>query len=219
MPRQDVYKTLNELFEIGLIEKKLIKPVEFRAIPVDRCLSLIIERRKKKNHEIEEMAKKIVIASPKKQVTIEREDSSQIILIPKKGPIGLKARDMINRAQKTICVISPHQKIYPWIFKDLKPLRKALARNVRIRFLTDSKWNEEQKQNYWLTQVSRHLPQIKYLPFPPNVSLGVYDSRELILELSANGGFLESEVIVTENLSLIDMAIKYFQLMWSQAEF
>ena len=219
MPRQDVYKTLNELFEIGLVEKKLIKPVEFRAIPVDRCLSLMIERRKRKNHEIEELAKRIVFASPKKPVTIEREDSSQIILIPKKEPIAFKARDMINCAQKTICVISPHQKIFPWIYRDLKPLRKALARNVRIRFLTDSKWNEEQKQNYWLTQSNGHRPKIKYLPFLPKVSLGVYDSRELILELSATGGFLESEVIVTENLSLIDMAINYFQLMWSQAEF
>jgi sugar-specific transcriptional regulator TrmB len=217
LPRQDVYKTLSELYEIGLVEKALTRPIEFRAIPTDRCLSLLTERENKKYNEIKRSAAKVFSAPLKTSLTKQDSFSAQILLIPKKEPTHFKARDLINLAQQSICVISPHQNLFPWIDEDAKEIRKALERRVNVRFITDSQ--NGNNRSHWSSQTFQGAlsPVVRYLEHSPSVSLGIYDDKKLIFELSAAEGFLGSDVIVTENPSLVDMAATYFRVKWDQA--
>jgi sugar-specific transcriptional regulator TrmB len=41
--RPDVYRNLSKLQKIGLVEKIIRKPVEYRAIPMKKGLSLLLE--------------------------------------------------------------------------------------------------------------------------------------------------------------------------------
>ena len=217
LPRQDVYKTLNELYDIGLVEKALTRPVEFRAIPASRCISLLISRKKKRNKEIEQSARIMFSSSAERSFENKDADFAQILLVPKREPVSLKARDMVNLAQHSICVVSPHQNLFPWVQEDSKEIEKALARQVKIHFITDSNGNKDPPSEFHGIFRNGSTPEIRHVPHPPAVSLGIYDHKKLILELSSTRGFLGSDVIITENPSLVDMANKYFQLLWNQA--
>ncbi len=217
LPRQDVYKTLSELYEIGLVEKTLTKPFEFKAIPAEKCIHLLVTRRKQNNSEIEATARKI-FSSTKKPTIKERDDSSQIVLIPRKEPIFYQATAIFRRAQETISAISPHWKILPWIHKGSRHLDKILARNVQVRFITDTHPDMKQLHKSYRFFSGECCPEIRYLSSVPTASFGLCDRRKLMLDLSSTGGFLESEAIVTENPSLVEMANRYFELLWSQSE-
>ncbi len=217
LPRQDVYRTLHELFEMGFVEKIIAKPTVYRAISSERCISLLIERRKQKNFELEKAAKKLFSSSSIRTSLREDQESNQIILVPKKESTALRARKLINNSKKSICVVSPSQKIFPWLFNESKPFMKALSRCVRIKILTDLN-NSQQLLKSINKLRANALFEIKYLERPPKVSFGLYDNKKLILELSPTNGFLESEVIVTDNQCAVEMAINCFQLMYNQAE-
>ncbi len=218
LPKQDIYKTLAELYEIGLVEKTLTRPVEFRAIPPDKCLSLLIQRQKQVNSEIEQVAKK-VLASPSK-VLLKNDESGvkQLLLVPRREPTLYKALDLINSARHTICVVSPHQNLFPWIDKENKAIEKALARNVTMRLITDTQNSPKPPDELRRIFQNGVSPQIRYLNHSPAASFGIYDYKKLILELSTTDGFVGSDVIVTENPSMIEMASTYFKVMWTQAK-
>lgn len=46
--RQEVYRILKELQEKGLVEKIIVMPTKFKALPIEDCLRTLIERKKKK---------------------------------------------------------------------------------------------------------------------------------------------------------------------------
>ena len=46
-PRQDVYKVLDELLQLGLIEKELSAPTKFTTIPIHDACSLLLRRKVK----------------------------------------------------------------------------------------------------------------------------------------------------------------------------
>ena len=216
--RQDVYRVLTELFEIGLVEKALAFPTEFKAISGNKCISLLVQQRKKATIQMQKAASKILSNLTKTTKEKSGEDTSQLVLVPEGEATLFEAQDLIGQAQKTICVISPSQKLFPWVHNESKSLGKALSRNVKTRFITDLNTNKANLLQPLLKLEKNPLFETRYLTRPPSASFGVYDNRKMILELSATGGFLDSQAIVTKNPCLIDMAANYFRLMWSQAE-
>lgn len=218
LPRQDVYKTLNELYETGLVEKALTKPIEFRGIASSKCISLLVERQKQRCKGMEQQAKKAFRTQTKNPEINEAPSSVQILMVPKKEPTLFRAKNMVNSATQSICVVSPHQNLFPWIHKESKAFENALKRGVIVRFITDAHNGTKGSNGSYRIFRSELSPEIRYLTYPSQVSFGICDHKKLILELSAHLGFLGSDVIITENPSLVDMATTYFEVMWSQAD-
>jgi sugar-specific transcriptional regulator TrmB len=46
--RQDVYQTLSDLQDKGLIEKVIAKPAEYQAIPANDIISILLQRKNEK---------------------------------------------------------------------------------------------------------------------------------------------------------------------------
>jgi sugar-specific transcriptional regulator TrmB len=218
LPRQDIYKTLAELYEIGLLEKTLTRPVEFKAISTSQCFSILIQRRKQKNSEIEQLAKEVLRIPEKRPLIKDSSDSASLLLVPKREPTLIRARNLIDSAQSSICVVSPHQNLFPWIDKEAKAIEKALTRHVKVRFVTDSQGGTSNPKEAYRIFQNGISPEIRFVERPPTASFGIYDGKRIILELSTNDGFLGSDTLVTENASLVDMATAYFQVMWRQAK-
>jgi sugar-specific transcriptional regulator TrmB len=51
--RQDVYRTITELREFGLVEMVIGNPALFRAIPLQETVSILMEKKKPKNPSID----------------------------------------------------------------------------------------------------------------------------------------------------------------------
>jgi len=211
-PRQDVYRVLNELFEIGLVEKEITTPTQYRAIPINDCLNLLTERLTKKTKEIQLTAHK-TLNHLTKNLPLKKEPC-KIILVPNKEPIALKSRDLLNSVQENLMVISPPNKLFPWLFEQKCLFQKALKRNVKLRLITKRPANEKALQQTIQTLNENSNFKIKYLPQTPAVSFSLYDTKRIILELSAKEGYTKSQAIICENSSLIELASSYFELNW-----
>jgi sugar-specific transcriptional regulator TrmB len=215
--RQDAYQTLNELFEMSLLEKTFTKPAEFQAIPPKLCLELLTQRRNRTTTEINQTAKKIFYDFKKRKEKSSKENQ-QIMLIPKEEPVLLNAKDLVKFARKTIRVITPIQKMSAWIQEEADSFLNALNRNIKLQFITDFPKNTNSWQKILAPFEYEPNFEMKYIPNSPLASFGIYDSEKILLELCAEGNYLGSQVIITENTSIIEMASSHFELMWSQAK-
>jgi sugar-specific transcriptional regulator TrmB len=215
IPRQDIYRILDELFEKGLVEKVFAKPVEFKAISPGECLKLLVQRRTNETENLKNEALKVFDACH--FAVKERKIGSRTVLVPPREPVLLKASELLASMKKSLAVLSPPHKLFPWIFAHQELFEQAIRRNVMLRFITMKTEGGALPKFLGLSGRGLWL-ETRFVSKRPSVSFGVYDDRKVILELSADDGYLESQVFVSDNQCLVEMALSYFETVWMQAE-
>jgi sugar-specific transcriptional regulator TrmB len=210
--RQDIYRVLDELFEIGLIEKVVKMPFEFKAIPIDKCVALLVKQRNRKTVELRKTA--IENLSLNEYLTKQGlENRSSKVLVLNQESVLFKVEELFSSTYESIFVFSPPQKLYPWIFDHAMLLRKALKRRVQIKLLTSD--NNSKLPPFF--KVSHSNLELKFVEKIPRVSFGLYDNKNVVFEFEADNGYLESQVLFSDNPCLIQLALECFTCHWSQA--
>jgi sugar-specific transcriptional regulator TrmB len=216
IPRQDIYRVLNELFEIGIIEKVVKMPNEFKAIPTDKCIALLVKRRNRKTKEFRKTA--IENLSLKKYAMKQNtETNSSTIIVQKEESVLLKAEELLSSASKSVFVLSPPQKLYPWIFEHSLFFEKALKKSVQINIITFLENGNTKVPEIFEKFLCYDFFEMRFIPKIPAVSFGLYDNKKIIFEMEVNNGYLESQALVSDNPCLIELALACFKSEWSQA--
>jgi sugar-specific transcriptional regulator TrmB len=215
IPRQDIYRILDELFEKGLVEKVFAKPVEFRAISPGECLKLLVQRRTNETENLKNEASKVFDACH--TAVKKRKTESRTVLVPPREPVLSKAAELIVSLKKSLFVLAPPHKLFPWIFAHQELFEEAIRRNVMLRFVT-MKTERGALPKFLGRSRSGSLLETRFVLERPSLSFGIYDDRTVILELSADDGYLESQAIVSDNQCLVGLASVCFESMWMQAD-
>jgi len=198
-----------------LIEFLLSKPKQFVAIPLKECLNLLTKIR---NSETEEFQKTFSeVLTNLEQLTPRPNEGNLIRLLQNKEPILREAKDLLYNVKNTLDVISPQQKLFPWIYEHTTFFEQALDRKVKLRFITDTIVNSSNKDNL-LKNFNKKYFQIRYVPKTIMTSFGIYDNEHVILELAANNGYLESPILLSNNATLIELTSAYFANIWKKAK-
>ena len=215
-PRQDTYRVLNELFTLGLVEKLLIKPVEFRAIPLNDGLNLLLDRRNEATRELRNESLRIINSLNSIRLE-ESEEEHKLILISSRETILTETKKLLTAVQKSLCVLSPPQNFVPWVFAHQELFEEASRRKVKVRFITVRTKHDDLLKTLKITSKNTNY-EIKLVPNAPEVSFGIYDKKSVIFELSAKEGFLKSQVIISDNPCLVELASLAFESVWNKCE-
>jgi sugar-specific transcriptional regulator TrmB len=215
-PRQDAYRVLNELFTLGLVEKFLKKPVEFRAIPLHKGLNLLLQRRNEETRELKKESLRL-IGRLNSLPLEEAEKEHKIVLVSSKETILTETEKLLFGVRESLDIISSPRNLFPWILIHQKLFENALNRKVKIRCITmPTKFVNVPKPFNSVSQNKNY--EIRLISNYPTVSFGIYDKKNVILELSAKKGFLKSELIVSDNPCLVELAISSFEGFWNRAD-
>ena len=215
IPRQDIYRILDELFEKGLVEKFVSKPIKFRAISPTNCLKLLVQRRKNETEKLKEEAS--IVFNAFNRTEKERKTGSGTLLVSPQNQTLLKCAELIASLKKSMFVLSPPQKLFPWIFAHQKLLKKAVRRNVMLRFIT-TKTEGETFPEFFGHSRRGSLLETRFVSQLSSLCFGVYDDRTVILALSGDNGYSESKALVSDIECLVEMAKVCFESMWMQSE-
>ncbi len=211
--RQDIYRVLNGLFELGLVEKVIKNPIEYKAIPIDKCIALLVKQRNRKTMELRRIA--VENLSLKEYLTKQgTENRSTTAIVQKQESALLKIEELFSSTSANVFVLSPPQKLYPWIFEHSMLFKKALKRRVQIKLLTSE--SNCKLPDFFNDRISNF--EFKFIDNTPSVSFGIFDNQNIVLEFEANNGYLESQVLVSDNPCLVQLALECFNYNWSQAK-
>ena len=217
--RQDVYRILSELEEMGLVEKILEKPAIFRPTPIKNALSILLDQ---KYHEAAELRKQAneLFASSKKWVRAKTN------FLPKQG-----------FEVRRVYANDPHVKASIWGVKNLIRLldgnidwavfasfvgdtERLLDKGLRFRLITQTA-TMQQKMPEFMNVLRKHPcfeTRVLSTLFPTKLIL--FDDREVAVwhePTSAFHGLKKPQALWSTDQGLIQLSSNYFEVLWNQA--
>ena len=60
VPRPEVYRSLDELQKLGLVEREVSKPIVFQTPPLELCIQILMDKREREHREFHHRAKEFL---------------------------------------------------------------------------------------------------------------------------------------------------------------
>jgi len=214
IPREEVYRKLEELQELDLVEEILATPRLFKAIPLKTTLKELLRKKAEELSQLQNDSDELILLNNKTASSDIIEDPFKTIIVPKKGAHLEKAKkEMINLTKSLDCVLS-WEKCIGWFNAHFEIFKDLMKRNVKIRWVIERKENAD-----FLKQVKKlpnyHLFKVKEVSKTIEACLGIYDRKVVLIDTSATSAFIQTPLIWSSNPSLIVLAQNYFDILWN----
>jgi sugar-specific transcriptional regulator TrmB len=215
--RPDVYRVFPMLEDAGFVERVIASPLEFHAIPIDTCISILMQKRIMKTAELQKKASSIAKEFCRKPENEEIDEKFEITLIPNKEAIYAKAEKMIKCAEEQIYFLGLPKRMNSWLSQYSPHLEKALARNVNIKVIMPG--TEKIKPNKMLKKMRKYPNfQLKFTLKEPEVGFSVWDNKEVLISTSAIDTPFPFPTLWSRNKAIVALSQNYFDLLWLEAK-
>ena len=214
--RPDVYRVLDELEKVGFVTRVIAKPMKFQAIPIDKCLTLLMKLRIDKTSDLADRIRYLIENfSPTNSVSGESEVRNQFILLPKKMPVYLKTETMLRNAKGCVCFLGLTRRMISWLSNYSSLFEKMLERQVDCRMIipefepTQEPFCSLKKHSNFGLRVVAKTSSI--------AGFSVWDRKELLLTTSTVDSATPAPTLWSNNEGLVNLALDYFDLLWANA--
>jgi sugar-specific transcriptional regulator TrmB len=218
VPRQDIYRVLEELSQVGVVEKTISRPARFRAVSAKKAIALLLKRKKEAFLKLEQDADSLSgRLSENLNVASSDPKKDRFFLINERESIITKGVEGIWIARRKVWLIMPWSEVMFTIDVAFEAINKACNRGVDVRWITD-----EPKEAQQLPEGLRMLAENPNFKFrlsaqPPTVKLGICDDTVGIAIFPDNTSAL-SPALCSNNLALLAMAERYYETYWSSGK-
>ena len=213
--RQDTYRILSSLQERGLVEKVIADPAVFKPIPIRDALSVLWEKRKQENSELQTGMKELLHRTAHRW-ELPEEGEYNFSLIHGKASIN-KIRKIFDNTQVSFDVIISLSVVARGEIYFQEYIRRMVKRGVRIRQINEELGKELQGPKIWKLLKSPNV-KARYVRHPIEVSVGIHDNREAIVHV-----YLKSDnmpvppSIWSNNPSFVTLCRDHFEKIWKTA--
>lgn len=219
VPRQDVYRVLVELQELGIVEKIIEKPTKFRAIQPIKAVAIILKQKMcsllELNKEAEIFAKRATV-NYVAHVTSYSQEKDEFVIISGKQAIIQKTQEVMEETKCDIDSILPSSEFAPWAAALEESFNIAKNNRTKIRWIINSPDNLEQITEICnlVHKLRNHQISVKYIVDAPKIKAGIFDKKQAILATSFEGTFAERPAIWTNSPVVIALTRSYFETCW-----
>jgi sugar-specific transcriptional regulator TrmB len=215
--RQDVYRILNELEQLGLVERVIAQPTRFRAISLGEAASIMLERKRKICSElstkVKELEKRIVAENEKMTIG---QDSDRFALITDLGAIKLRTKEAVNNSLQVMNYITPNRELSQWLVGLYEPYVQAMGRGVRLKWITDAPSGCHGWPSIVRAFVENPQFELRVVRSLPKAKFGIYDGKEVIMALFVDYEIGEAPALRSINGSFVSLAEEYFESTWER---
>jgi sugar-specific transcriptional regulator TrmB len=217
--RPDVYRTLNKLYDIGLVEKIVKNPVQFKALLLEDGIKVLLLKKQEEYERLKNETDALLNSFKRKKMLTDSDAANQFVLIPQKDAVKNRIRKAIDNSRYSISVVISWKRFVHGVGDVfLESAQKAAERQINYRFIVEKAPSEEVIEagnKLWNIYPSF---QARFLTHTPKTAFGLYDDRELFVVVDPEMDISGSPALWTNNPSLIGLAQDYFEMLWQTAE-
>jgi len=219
--RENIYRIIPQLQEVGLIEKIIDTPIKFKAIEIEDAVSILLDRRIRQTEKMQKEAETVIENFKKGVYTrgLRIEEKTEFILIPKKIALTHRKIQSINNAEKSIDIITTLKRLSQAGPNYFIPADKALKRDVKIRVITEKPTKKlELPISRESTQKSKNITtKFRCSKQPIKNVIAIIDTKEVYIVTIPHSRLEESPALWSNNPSLIDIIQNYFEKLWNDS--
>lgn len=213
--RPDTYRALADLQDLGLVEKIVTFPTRFKPLPVADAVSMLILRRNKETVELSKRGNTLIELLKGKNLNVKHPEDGQLTLILGGAAITAKLQKILERATGEFSVLCPRKKFLQCKQFISEILQESLRKKVTVQLITENSAGPLEAREIHELRKNPSF-QVKYIHAVPQVSFAVFDKKEIILETTPQREYSESSVLWSNNPSLLELALSYFEKLWNQ---
>jgi sugar-specific transcriptional regulator TrmB len=216
VPRQAVYRALQELQEMGFVEKVIAIPYEFKPVQICDGLSVLMKQRADEYHKfLKRIDDLLLLLEPKKKVMHEKEP--KFIMIQGKERLIQLIRNEHDHAQRSVDIISTQQRWLQILYFCLKNYEKALERGVKYRVIIEEIDNEEDLRKKAQILLAKPNFQLRLIHSSTKCNAAIFDGKEATFNFYLEEPLKDSPIILTDHPTFLSMYKSHFEDLWNKA--
>lgn len=217
--RQEVYRILTEILELGLIEKEISRPTQFKPVELSKGLKILLNTKRKEATILNAKVRKIIKQNENNPCDTLKTQESQFIILPRKFLMENRGRYSYRNAKKTIDYLASFERLEGAFTCNLQVYNEAVKRDVYMRVITNkpkiSRFEQLKKDAH--TLFSKQTFYLKFAMEPVNMAISIIDSKEAYFALKPEKNIFEDLLLWTNNTSIISLAKEHFETTWNHA--
>jgi sugar-specific transcriptional regulator TrmB len=215
--RQDVYRVLEKLQEIGLIEKIVCSPIEYVPTPFCDGLTMLVERKRTEFKETEKKVEKIKdhVFSP--NISEQKVLSQNIIATIEKDVLNTKTRRTFGTAMQSIEYVCHWSAFIAGTIELLEETRRAIRRGVKGRTMVERPKNSLTIPKSIQKLIQDYSLEIRTVDSIPFIALGIIDKKEIIFTPMPQRN-TQATTYWSKNRGFVELSNSYFETMWNKAD-
>lgn len=216
--RQDVYRIMPLLEQIGLVEKIISSPVTYKAAPLGDGVSILFDRKTREYDSLQAKTEEMVsnFRTGILRAAIQPDDS-QFLVISEKKLLYKTLGEKNSTVEKSLHVAGTWESARSVLFDiELEKFKNALKRGVRIKWITED--HEEDASTTKTLQMLKKNPlfEIRYFAPPIPLQTAIYDEREVAMCIALPPS-TDVTSIWSNNLVFTRVALNYWEEIWNAA--
>ncbi len=216
--RQDIYRLTNELQKIGIIEKIISTPAQYKAIPLEDGIKILLQRKNKENSEAQKKAIELLQRQKEENINMESQaDENQFVLVPQNQALTLRQSKAIDATKTSIDSTYSWRRFQEELPNLIKNYKKALSRGVTVRLIIKGPKDEI----VWPRPI-RHLItnrkfKVRITSYLPIGIIGIYDKQQILITTATPDNNIAS-ALWSDNPNLIAIGQEAFEKIWNNTE-
>jgi sugar-specific transcriptional regulator TrmB len=214
LARQEVYRIVQDLHNMGLIEKIIGNPTQFEAISIQDGTTVLLNQKMSKLEKTRVKVQNLVneyCAVKQGSPTPEYK----FLLIPPKKLVNETRERMFKDAKKTVHLISTNRRMSQGITYFFDIWEQMLKRHLSVRVVIvgeESRFSGRDK-----LEILKHFSNFSCIfTSEPAAGLLVVDGEEAIVTLSPNVELGASPVLWTNHPEVVAIYKVYFETIWDK---
>lgn len=212
--RQDIYRIMPALQNMGLVEKIVASPTLFRVTPVKESLCGLLANKTKEYMELQIKMKSLFNNFKSNADETESREEEQFSIISSKRLLQKRLSEKDKTAQKSVIAIANWKTIRTTFFNRSQDIIAALKRGVKFRIITETHDMDEHVEKVIQAFMKYPLFEIKYRATPIPVNAVIHDGKEVNMCIAT---LPDNEVpsLCSTNKPFIKVITAYFEEVWN----
>ena len=217
-PRTVVYRTLDELQKMGLVEKEITIPYKFKATPLKEGLQILMLQRLQQYEESREKTETFLSRYQDYKEEDGKEHNYKFIAVEGKERIIQVMKQQHNTVQQSAKILTNLDRWLQILHYCYEDYVKALERKVKYQVVIETRESEKIFPKTVHALLSKPNFELKLTGRPLKTNLGIFDNKEASFNFFASNPLTDSPIIVTNHPGFLSMCNDHFEKIWKSTK-
>lgn len=217
VPTAIIYRTVDELQRMGVVEKEIAAPLKFKAVPLRFGLQVLMLRLLQQHEDIQEKAKRFLHRFEDYEEGSLEDSDYKFIVIQSKERIMQRMKLQHENAKRSADIISTWHRLLQIMDFCFECYKQALERGVKYRVILEKPKKTSELSNNLRELITEPNFELRFSRKAMKTNMGIFDKKEATFNFYPSKSLKESPIIWTNHPSFLSMCKDHFNNAWKSA--